>query len=69
MTTMVRVLNEGPSKIRVSSIKSETGEPDANGYAPLVLAPGELTRMNAQYVYGGRSLRIDEVKGEPVESK
>ena len=61
MTTMVRVLNEGPSKIRVTSINSETGELN-NNYSPVELAPGEITRVLAQYVYTGNSLRIDEVK-------
>jgi len=69
MTTMVRVLNEGPSKIRVTSISSDTGQPDANSYTAIELAPGELSRPMGMYIYTGRSVRIDEVKDEPEPTK
>ena len=62
MTTMVRVLNEGHSNIRVSSIDAKTGEELPNGYPPVILAPGEMLKGNSMYVYDGRSIRIDEVK-------
>jgi len=60
MTTQIRVINEGPSRVRVTSIDPKTGEP-ANNYASKELAPGEILPACSMYVHNGNSIRIDEI--------
>jgi hypothetical protein len=61
MTTQIRVINEGPSKVRVSSIDPVTGT-ETGSYAAKELVAGELLPAHSMYVHNGASLRIDEVK-------